>query len=82
MPFGPKRQISPPEKWGGERAKEADEWPGWRCPALTRFAHLAAGMAAGTLVVQAKRTDAASQDHQSEFRYGRFTRACEAPAGR
>jgi HSP20 family molecular chaperone IbpA len=49
---------------------------------LTGFADLAVGMAAGTLVVQAKRTDAASQDHQSEFRYGRFARACQAPAGR
>jgi HSP20 family protein len=36
---------------------------------------------AGTLVVQAQRTDSAPHGYQSEFRYGRFARHITLPGG-
>ena len=50
-------------------------------PGVDPVADLAAGVAAGTLVVQAQRTDTAPQDQQSEFRYGRFARRVTLPPG-
>jgi HSP20 family protein len=50
-------------------------------PGIDPVADLAAGVEAGTLVVQAQRTDTAPQDQQSEFRYGRFARRVTLPPG-
>jgi HSP20 family protein len=50
-------------------------------PGVDPVADLAAVVAAGTLVVQAQRTDTAPQDQQSEFRYGRFARRVTLPPG-
>ena len=48
-------------------------------PGIDPVADLAVCGEAGTLVVQAHRTDAAPQDHQSDFRYGRFARRVTLP---
>jgi len=50
-------------------------------PGIDLVADLAVRAAAGTLVVQAQRTDAATQAQQSEFRYGRFARRVTLPPG-
>jgi len=42
---------------------------------------LAVSVQADALVVQAQRTDSAPQEHQSEFRYGRFAREITLPPG-
>ena len=44
-----------------------------------RATALAVCVAAGTLVMQAQRTDSAPHGHQSEFRYGRFGRHMTLP---
>jgi HSP20 family protein len=48
---------------------------------IDRATDLAVCVAAGTLVVQAQRTDSAPHGHQSEFRYGRFARHVTLPGG-
>jgi HSP20 family protein len=48
---------------------------------IDRATDLAVRVAAGTLVVQAQRTDSAPHGHQSEFRYGRFARHKTLPGG-
>ena len=50
-------------------------------PGIDPVADLAVRVEAGTLVVQAQRTDAEQLDHQSEFRYGRFARRVTLPPG-
>jgi HSP20 family protein len=50
-------------------------------PGIDSVADLAVRVEAGTLVVQAQRTDAAPRDQQSEFRYGRFARRVTLPPG-
>jgi HSP20 family protein len=50
-------------------------------PGTDPVADLAVRVEAGTLVVQAQRTDAALRDHQGEFRYGRFARRVTLPPG-
>jgi HSP20 family protein len=52
-----------------------------RAAGIDPVADLAVRAEAGTLVVQAERTDAAPQDRQSEFRYGRFARRVTLPPG-
>jgi HSP20 family protein len=50
-------------------------------PGIDPVTDLAVCVEAGTLVVQAQRTDSAPHDHQSEFRYGRFARRITLPPG-
>ncbi|HTZ93044.1 MAG TPA: Hsp20/alpha crystallin family protein [Streptosporangiaceae bacterium] len=50
-------------------------------PGVDPVSDLAVSVQAGTLVVQAQRTDSAPQGHQSEFRYGRFARSVVLPPG-
>jgi HSP20 family protein len=50
-------------------------------PGIDPATDLAVSLEAGTLVVQAQRTDCAPQGHQSEFRYGRFGRHITLPGG-
>jgi HSP20 family protein len=50
-------------------------------PGNDPVADLAACVAAGTLVLQAQRTDAAPGDQQSEFRYGSSARRVTLPPG-
>jgi len=50
-------------------------------PRIDPATNLAVRVEAGTLVVQAQRTDCAPQGHQSEFRYGRFARHVTLPGG-
>jgi HSP20 family molecular chaperone IbpA len=48
-------------------------------PSIDLVADLGVYVAAGTLIVQAQRTDTAPQDHQGEFRYGRYARPVTLP---
>ena len=50
-------------------------------PGIDPVADLAVRVEAGTLVVQAQRTDAEQLNDQSEFRYGRFARRVTLPPG-
>jgi HSP20 family protein len=50
-------------------------------PGVDPATDLAVSVQAGTLVVRAQRTDSAPQEHQSEFRYGRFARHIPLPPG-
>ncbi len=50
-------------------------------PGVDPVTDLAVSVQAGTLVVQAQRTDFAPKEHQSEFRYGRFARHIPLPPG-
>jgi HSP20 family protein len=50
-------------------------------PGIDPATGLAVAVEAGTLVVQAQRTDSAPEGHQSEFRYGRFARHVRLPGG-
>ena len=50
-------------------------------PGVDPAADLAVSVQAGTLVVQAQRTDSAPEGHQSEFRYGRCARSVALPPG-
>jgi HSP20 family protein len=50
-------------------------------PGVDPATDLALSVQAGTLVVRAQRTDSAPQEHQSEFRYGRFARHILLPPG-
>jgi HSP20 family protein len=50
-------------------------------PGIDPATDLAVCVEAGTLVVQAQRTDSAPQGHQSEFRYGRLARHITLPPG-
>ena len=50
-------------------------------PGIDPATDLAVCVEAGTLVVQAQRTDSAPRKHQSEFRYGRFERYVRLPGG-
>jgi len=50
-------------------------------PGIDPATDLAVSVQAGTLVVEAQRTDSAPQEHQSEFRYGRFARHILLPPG-
>jgi HSP20 family molecular chaperone IbpA len=50
-------------------------------PGIDPAADLAVCVEAGTLVVQAQRTDYAPHSHQSEFRYGQFARHITLPPG-
>jgi HSP20 family protein len=50
-------------------------------PGIDPATGLAVCVEAGTLVVQAQRTDSAPQEYQSEFRYGRFARQVTLPGG-
>jgi HSP20 family molecular chaperone IbpA len=50
-------------------------------PGVDPATDLAVSVRAGTLVVQAQRMDFAPQEHQSEFRYGRFARHIPLPPG-
>ena len=50
-------------------------------PGIDPAADLAVCVEAGTLVVQAQRTDCAPEGYQSEFRYGQFARHVRLPGG-
>jgi HSP20 family protein len=50
-------------------------------PGVDPATDLAVSVEAGTLIVQAQRTDSAPQGHQSEFRYGRYARHVALPPG-
>lgn len=50
-------------------------------PGVDPAAGLAVSVQAGTLVVQAQRTDTAPQGHPTEFRYGWFARHVVLPPG-
>jgi HSP20 family protein len=50
-------------------------------PGIDPATDLGVCVEAGTLVVQAQRTDFAPEGHQSEFRYGRFARHVRLPGG-
>ena len=50
-------------------------------PGIDPATDLAVCVEAGTLVVQAQRTESTPRGHQSEFRYGRFERHITLPPG-
>jgi len=65
----------------GEYPDDSSYLVRFELPGIDPATDLAACMAAGTLVVQAQRTDSAPEGHQSEFRYGRFARHVRLPGG-